>query len=70
MARAGIGFLAGVVIHRASLRGLLAKLPAIDPRLVFGMSHFALFHPALVLTPVFAGRNPVFILMPAALLLA
>jgi peptidoglycan/LPS O-acetylase OafA/YrhL len=37
LARAAIGFLAGVVLYRAHHRGLLARLPSISPAIIFGI---------------------------------
>jgi len=37
MERAGIGFLAGVVLYRLHRRGLLMRLPSISPRAVFAI---------------------------------
>lgn len=53
MTRAAIGFLAGVVMHRANRRGLLDKLPAIDSRLVFGIWAVICFVPDSNPMPVF-----------------
>jgi len=53
LARAAIGFLAGVVLYRAHRRGLLACLPSISPGIVFGIWLLICMVPETNRLPVF-----------------
>lgn len=53
LARATVGFLAGVVLYRADRRGVLARLPSTSPGIVFGVWLLICMVPEASRMPVF-----------------